>query len=85
MDLPASARCGQGTIDGSVWRPGDGNKHLGPPERLGIGLWSRLFATRCGLDAKAGAWRRQAGGEDDDVWCPDCLMQAGIAFELYED
>lgn len=84
-ELPPSARCGTGTLDGAVWRPGDGNKHLGPPEHLGIHLWSNLFSTRCGLDAKAGDWRNQAWGEDDDVWCPDCLRQAMIPFTLYED
>lgn len=84
-DLPPMAKCGTGTIDGAVWRPGDPNKHLGPPDRLGISLWSLLFRTRCGLDAAAGDWRKQAPGENDDVWCPGCLRQAGISSTLYED
>ena len=82
--VPA-ARCGQGKIDGAVWRHGDPVKHLGPPVRLDIGPRSPLFATRCGLDAKAGDWRPAGREQDDDYWCPGCLEQAMIPFGLYED
>ena len=84
-DLPPSARCGRGVIDSAVWRPGDPNKHLGPPRNSGVRTWSERFSTRCGLDSKAGFWRWADQHEDDDVWCPECLKQAGIPFELYED
>jgi hypothetical protein len=84
-ELPPMARCGTGTIDGAVWRPGDPLKHLGPPARLEIHLWSQLFSTRCGLDAKTGDWRAADRTEDDDCWCPGCLRQAMIPFTLYED
>jgi len=87
LDIPA-ARCGRGEIDGAVWRAGDPVKHLGPPARLGIHLWSRLFSTRCGLTASAGRWQPLAHDgfrEDDDYWCPACLDQAGIAYELWTD
>jgi len=73
------ASCGQGRLPGMVWRAGDAVKHLGPPPGLEIHLWSRLFSTRCGLDAEAGPWQHAAETEDDDVWCPPCLRQAGIA------
>lgn len=72
------AMCGKGTIDGAVWRPGDPVKHLGPPEHLGIRLWSNLFATRCGLGPKDGDWQKPGWGENDDCWCPGCLQQAMI-------
>lgn len=89
-DLPPAARCGMGTIDGSCWRPGDPNKHLGPPYRLQIRYWSKLFATRCGLGPRYPngdpmGWRKQEPGENDDVWCPACLDQAGIRYELWTD
>ena len=88
LDKPA-ARCGIGTIDGAVWRPGDPVKHLGPPGHLQIHLWSRLFQTRCGLGPdRTNPWQPQEHGgfrEDDDYWCPACLAQAGIAYELWAD
>jgi hypothetical protein len=93
-DAPA-ARCGTGTIDGAVWRPGDPVKHLGPPyriaERQSAAYYdSQLFQTRCGLRARYGdgrliGWRRQGPGENDDVWCPACLDQAFISYELWPD
>ena len=83
--LPPAAKCGTGTIDGAVWRPGDPAKHLGPPARLQMPLWSALFQTRCGPKARDGDWRPQAPGQDDDYWCPGCLKQAMIPFALYED
>jgi hypothetical protein len=84
LDIPA-ARCGTGEIDGACWRPGDPVKHLGPPKRLAIPLYSALFQTRCGLGPRTGAWRPQAWGENDDYWCPACLDQAGIVYELWTD
>lgn len=84
-ELPPTAKCGTGTINGAVWRPGDPVKHLGPPANLEIHLWSQLFSTRCGLGAQTGAWRVAEPSEDDDCWCPDCLRQAGVGFALYED
>ena len=83
-------RCGTGTIDGACWRPGDPVKHLGPPYRLAIQPYSALFQTRCGLgprypDGRPMGWRPQAQGENDDYWCPACLDQAGIAYELWTD
>jgi hypothetical protein len=83
--LAPAAHIGCGTLDGAVWRPGDPVKHLGPPDALGIRLWSRLFNTRCGLGPHDGAWRRQAWGEDDDYWCVPCVQQAGIPYELWSD
>jgi hypothetical protein len=87
-----AARCGRGTIDGAVWRPGDPVKHLGPPEHLGIRLWSKLFSTWCGLGPQPepgyGRWQPQEHDgfrEDDDYWCPPCLDQAGISYELWPD
>lgn len=72
------ASCGLGMLDGAVWRPGDGLKHIGPPWFLDIGLQTALFRTRCGLGASAGDWRPAAPSEDDDCWCHGCLDQAGI-------
>lgn len=88
--LAPMARCGQGRIDGMVWRPGDPVKHLGPPDRLAIRTWSLLFATRCGLGPRYDSggsmgWLAATPNENDDVWCPACLAQAGIAHELYGD
>ena len=83
-----TARAGTGTIDGAVWRPGDPVKHLGPPARLGIHLWSALFSTRCGLEAADGAWLpadHDGFHEDDDCWCPGCLTQAGLEYTLWDD
>jgi hypothetical protein len=96
LDVPA-ARCGTGTIDGAVWRPGDPVKHLGPPyvmvDRQSAAFYrSRLFSTRCGLgpgpEPGYGRWQPQEHDgfrEDDDYWCPACLGQAGIAYELWTD
>jgi hypothetical protein len=95
--LKPAARCGTGTIDGACWRPGDPVKHLGPPARLQIPYWSRLFQTRCGLGPRYPngdpmGWRRQGDwgdgrdwGDDDDYWCPACLGQAMIPHELWPD
>ncbi len=90
VPLPPMARCGQGRINGMVWRPGDPVKHLGPPDHLGIRTGSRLFSTRCGLGLRYPGgelmgWMYATLTEDDDVWCPPCLAQAGIAHELYPD
>lgn len=76
--LPPLATCGHGLLPGNVWRPGDPVKHLGPPESLGIELWSKLFQTRCGLTAADGQWREVYPNQNDDVWCRACLSQAGI-------
>jgi len=90
FSLFPAARCGTGTIDGACWRPGDPVKPLGPPARLADPNWSALFQTRCGLgpryeDGMPMGWQRQGRGEDDDYWCPACLDQAGIAYELWTD
>lgn len=84
-ELEPAAKCGTGTIDGAVWRPGGSLKHLGPPDRLSISPRSPLFSTRCGLSAQDGEWRPARPGEDDDYWCPDCLRQAMVPFALHED
>ena len=90
-----AARCGTGAIDGACWRPGDPVKHLGPPARLQIPYWSKLFQTRCGLGPRypngdPAGWRRQGDwgdgqswADDDDYWCPACLDQAMIGYELW--
>jgi len=95
--LKPAAKCGRGTIDGACWRPGDPVKHLGPPyamvERQSAAFYrSKLFSTRCGLGSETGAWMRQGDwgdgrrwADDDDVWCPACLDQAMIPYELYPD
>jgi len=77
-----SARCGRGELDGAVVRPGDPVKHLGPPEYLHVRLHSQLFCTRCGLGSHDGLWRRPDPDENGDRWCPPCLDQAGISYEL---
>lgn len=64
-----------GTLPGAAWRHGDPLKHLGPP--MDIHLWSQLWQTRCGLTAADGNWDRC--NDEDDLWCPPCLRQAGIA------
>lgn len=71
---------GARTLAGQVSRPGDPAKHLGPPEGLGIPVWSSLFSTRCGLEAAAGPWSPTE--DDDDAWCPGCISQAGLAYEV---
>jgi hypothetical protein len=95
--LRPAAKAGTGTIDGACWRPGDPNKHLGPSYRIvehqsAAFYASRLFSTRCGLGPGDGPWLRQGDwgqgvqwADDDDVWCPACLEQAGIAYELWPD
>ena len=79
-DSGQMAYCGQGRIDGMCWRPGDAVKHLGPPKRLAIPLWSRLWQTRCGLGPQDGHWQWIDQGQDDDCWCPKCIGQAGMAY-----
>jgi hypothetical protein len=96
--LPPAASCGQGMIDGGVWRPGDPVKHLGPPYAMvacqsSAFYASRLFSTRCGLgpryeDGTPMGWQQlehDGFREDDDYWCPACLARAGIAYELVTD
>lgn len=78
----AVATCGRGILPGMIWRPGDPLKHLGPPESLGIPFDSSLFQTRCGLERTDGQWRQAADHENDDVWCPGCLAQAGLAHRV---
>ena len=58
---------------------------------------SKLFSTRCGLGPRYPngdpmGWRRQGDWgdgrdwhDDDDCWCPACLDQAMIGYELYPD
>jgi hypothetical protein len=92
-----AAKAGTGRIDGACWRPGDPVKHLGPPyamvERQSAAFYaSRLFSTRCGLGPETGPWLRQGDwgdgydwADDDDYWCPPCLDQVGIAYELWPE
>jgi hypothetical protein len=56
---------------------------------------SKLFQTRCGLgsrypDGDLMGWRRQGDWgdgqewhDDDDYWCPACLDQAMIPYQLW--
>lgn len=63
----------------SFWRAGDPVKHVGPPEGL-VPMFSPLWQTRCGLEAKDGAWTPTTRSQNDDVWCVGCIKQAGIPF-----
>ena len=79
-NIPA-AKCGRGTIDGAVWRPGDPVKHLGPPyamvDRQSPAFYhSRLFSTRCGIgprdeEGNSFGWRRQGDWGDGNTWYDD--------------
>lgn len=73
---------GRHSIDGQCYRSGDPRKHLGPPKSYEIPHWSPLFQTRCGLDHNDGAFLYTR--DDDDVWCVNCLTQAGIPFAIEE-
>lgn len=73
---------GRHTIEGQCYRSGDPRKHLGPPGGFGIPEWSQLFQTRCGLDKNDGPFSNTR--DDDDVWCVNCLAQAGIPFVIEE-
>lgn len=75
------ARCGRGILPGMVMRPGDPVKHLGPPPGL-MPTWARTFSTRCGLEAGEGPWAYTQ--DDDDVWCPGCITQAGFYVRALE-
>lgn len=80
VPLEKQARAGIGRIPGMVWRPGDAAKHLGPPEGL-MPTFVPAFQTRCGLGPTGWAYT----DDEDDVWCADCLKQAGIAYEMWTD
>lgn len=74
------AECGYKRIDGQVQVFGDALKHLGPPIHLEIPEWGRLFSTRCQIQSTGNNMRYT--NDNDDFWCPECLSQAGIGYEL---
>lgn len=71
--------------DVAVWRRGDAAKHIGPPAGLINETWSQLWSTRCGLGSDAGPWMLSPREQNDDLWCEDCVRQAMLPYEHFDD